>query len=62
MQKVGVPLLEAIDCATINPAKNLAIEKRKGSITVGKDADFAVLDNDFKVHMTVRGGEIVYQA
>ncbi len=31
VQKVGVPSLQAIDCATINPAKNLAIEKRKGN-------------------------------
>ena len=31
---------------TINGAKQLGIEDRKGSITVGKDADFLVFDND----------------
>ncbi|MBQ8940082.1 MAG: amidohydrolase family protein [Paludibacteraceae bacterium] len=31
---------------TINGAKQLGIEARKGSITVGKDADFLVLHND----------------
>jgi imidazolonepropionase-like amidohydrolase len=31
---------------TINGAKQLGIEAFKGSITVGKDADFLVFDND----------------
>ena len=31
---------------TINGAKQLGIDDRKGSITVGKDADFLVFDND----------------
>ena len=31
---------------TINGAKQLGVEDRKGSITVGKDADFLVFDND----------------
>ena len=31
---------------TINGAKQLGIENKKGSITIGKDADFLVFDND----------------
>ena len=31
---------------TINGAKQLGIEERKGSIEVGKDADFLVFDKD----------------
>ncbi len=31
---------------TINGAKQLGIEDAKGSITVGKDADYLVFDND----------------
>ena len=31
---------------TINGAVQLGIEDRKGSVTVGKDADFLVFDND----------------
>ena len=38
----GVMLL----CFTINGAKQLGIEDKKGSIEAGKDADFLVFDND----------------
>ena len=62
VRKVGVPLLQAVDFATINPAKNLGIDKEVGSIKVGKRADFTVINENFDVLMTVRDGEIVYQA
>lgn len=58
--KCDVPLLDAIDYATINPAKNLGIDNIKGSIKQGKNADFAVLDSDFNVTLTVRAGNIIY--
>ena len=32
---------------TINGAKQLGIESRKGSIAVDKDADYIVFENDF---------------
>ena len=34
---------------TINGAKQLGIENKKGSITVGKDADYLVFDNDLLI-------------
>lgn len=60
--KVGVPFAEAIDFATINPARMLGIDKETGSIAVGKKADFAVLNENYDVLMTIRDGEIVYKA
>ncbi len=62
VEKVGVPFTQAVDYATINPAKNIGIDKEAGSISLGKRADFTVLNKDYDVLMTVRGGKIVYQA
>ncbi|HTM57292.1 MAG TPA: amidohydrolase family protein [Candidatus Udaeobacter sp.] len=38
----GVPPEEAIKFVTLNPAKQLKIEDRVGSLEVGKDADFSI--------------------
>ena len=62
VEKVGVPFTQAVDYATINPAKTLGIAHEAGSIKVGKRADFTVLNDKFDVLMTVRAGKIVYQA
>ncbi len=61
-QRVGVPLERAIEAATVNPACDLGIDGEVGSIAVGKRADFAVLDENFNVVMTIRDGEVIYQA
>lgn len=57
---LGVSLTEAIDFATINPARNIYVDDRKGSIRTGKDADFAIIDEDFNIYKTIRGGKIIY--
>ncbi len=62
VNKVGVPFTQAVDYATINPARMLGIDDEAGSIKVGKRADFTVLNEQFDVIMTVRGGEIIYKA
>jgi hypothetical protein len=38
----GVPPEEAIKFVTINPAKQLKVDARVGSLEVGKDADFSI--------------------
>lgn len=60
MKVLNLTLEDAVDLATINPARNLKIDSDKGSIRVGKDADFAVIDRDLNVYMTVRGGRVIY--
>ncbi|HIU59013.1 MAG TPA: N-acetylglucosamine-6-phosphate deacetylase [Candidatus Scatosoma pullistercoris] len=62
VEKAGVPLLQAVDYATINPARTLGIDGETGGIRVGKLADFAVLDDKFNVLYTIRDGRIVYRA
>ncbi len=62
VKKVGVDFIKAVDFATINPAKNLGIDKDVGSIKVGKKADFTIIDKEFNVLMTIRDGKIIYKA
>lgn len=56
----GISLEEASQMASLNPARLLGIDYKKGSIKVGKDADLVVLDADFNVKLTVVEGNIVY--
>ena len=58
--KCDVPLLDAVDFATINPAKNLGVSEKMGSIAVGKNANLTVLDGEFNVSLTIRDGKIVF--
>lgn len=58
---MGLSFTETIDLATINPAINLNISQKKGSIAIGKDADFTVIDKNYEVYYTVANGNIIYQ-
>lgn len=58
----GCTLWEAVNAATINPAKSVCVDKTKGSIEINKDADFAVFDDNFSVKLTISGGNICYEA
>ena len=55
-----LPLWKAINAASLNAAASIGESGRIGSIEKGKCADFAVMDKDFNVKMTVVGGETVY--
>ncbi|UCB45578.1 MAG: N-acetylglucosamine-6-phosphate deacetylase [Spirochaetota bacterium] len=55
-------LSEASRCSSLNPAMTLGIENSKGSIEKGKDADIVILNHDYTVWKTIKGGEIVYAA
>lgn len=56
-----LPLTDVVDMASINPARNLGIQDRKGSISLGKDADFVIIDEDFDVYATYIAGKEVYR-
>ena len=62
VEKVGIPFCQAVDYATINPARMLGIDKETGSIAVGKKADFTVINANYDVILTIRDGEIIYKA
>ena len=56
----GASIAETVRLATINPARILGIEGRKGSVDVGKDADLVIFDDEMDVKATIIGGEVVY--
>jgi len=62
VELVGVPLTDAVRMASLNGAKVLGLEHKKGILAVGKDADLVVLDKDFDVQMTIYEGAVRYSA
>ncbi|USK39532.1 N-acetylglucosamine-6-phosphate deacetylase [Cytobacillus firmus] len=53
-------LEDAIQMASVNPAKQLNVIDRKGTLTIGKDADIVILDEQLEVAMTFCRGELAY--
>ena len=56
---VGIPLPEAIRMASLNPARVLNLERHKGSLEAGKDADLAIFNPDFSAWRTMIAGQWV---
>jgi N-acetylglucosamine-6-phosphate deacetylase len=52
---------DLIYLTSINPARALGIDEKKGTISPGKDADLAVLDHNLEVVLTVSNGRIIFQ-
>jgi len=46
---LGVPLRDAVQMATLNPARRVGVEGRKGVIRPGADADLLLLDENLSV-------------
>ncbi len=57
VEEAMVPFNYAINACTVNPARCLGIDDRKGMIGVGYDADVVVLDRDYAVVQTYCMGE-----
>ncbi len=60
VNRVGVPMKEAVKMASLNPARYLGVDGETGSIREGKRADLMVIDTDFVCLRTLVGGKIVY--
>jgi N-acetylglucosamine-6-phosphate deacetylase len=61
MQFTGCSLQDIILMTSTNPAKQIGVYDRKGSISQGKDADIVVLDEDNRVVLTLCRGKIAYK-
>jgi len=62
IRMAGVSLSDAIRMITQTPASIMNIGDRKGSLTVGKDADIVIFDENISIHTTMVKGKIIYQS
>ena len=60
IKMAGVSLTEAVRMMTLTPARIMKIDKHKGSIAVGKDADILIFDEDINIQSTIIRGNILY--
>ncbi len=56
VEKALVPWDYAINSCTINPARLLGVDDRKGKLVAGYDADIVVLEDDYSVKQTYAKG------
>lgn len=62
MMKIpGVTLTDVVKMTAVNPAKQLNVFDRKGSIQIGKDADLVIIDDDLNIKYTICQGMIAYK-
>lgn len=57
----GIPLSETIRMMTITPAAIIGVDRQKGSITPGKDADVIVFDDNINIQMTMVKGKVIHK-
>ena len=57
-----LPVWEAVNAASLNPARRIGVDNCKGSLETGKDADIAIVNENFDVLRTIVGGRSVYTA
>uniref|UniRef100_A0A8C9A2D4 N-acetylglucosamine-6-phosphate deacetylase n=1 Tax=Prolemur simus TaxID=1328070 RepID=A0A8C9A2D4_PROSS len=62
LQATGCSVESALEAASLHPAQLLGLEKCKGTLDFGADADFVVLDDSLHVRATYISGELVWQA
>jgi N-acetylglucosamine-6-phosphate deacetylase len=61
IEAVGIPLVEVIRMASLTPARVIGVDRRKGSLEPGKDADIAIFNDDFTALRTIIGGREEYR-
>lgn len=59
IQQAGVPLLHAVQMMTSTPARICKADRTKGTLTIGKDADVIVFDEQISVLTTIVNGRLI---
>lgn len=60
-ENTNLRINEAVHLASLNPARVLGIDDKKGSLDIGKDADISIFDENLNCHMTILSGEIIFK-
>jgi len=60
VERAMVPFSAALKSCTLNPARMLGLDKRKGKLHCGFDADIVVLEDDYQVNTTFCKGVIAW--
>ena len=55
----GIPLHDAVRAAAVNPARVLGIDKKYGSLDVGKCANIVLLDENLDVKTVIFHGKVL---
>lgn len=58
-EMTGISLPEIIKMMSYTPARILGVQKTKGSLEVGKDADIVLFDGNIQVRTTIIAGNVV---
>ena len=61
LANTDLTISQAVNMASLNPARRIGLSASKGSIEAGKDADFAIVDDAIDVQATILGGRVIYQ-
>jgi N-acetylglucosamine-6-phosphate deacetylase len=61
VETAGVPLVDAVRMASLNPARALGLGGHKGSLEPRKDADIVIVSPGFEVMKTLVGGRIEFE-
>jgi N-acetylglucosamine-6-phosphate deacetylase len=60
IRMIGLPLKQAVQMATINPARVIGHASEMGSLEVGKEANLVAFDESINVRLTIVRGQAVF--
>ncbi|WP_252214198.1 N-acetylglucosamine-6-phosphate deacetylase [Clostridium sp. VAP41] len=61
-ENTNLELNEVINMASLNPAKSIGIDDKKGSLDIGKDADICIFDDEMNCYFLVSEGRVIFNS
>jgi len=62
IESTNCTLQQAVQLASLNPARVIGVDDRKGSLEIGKDADLVLIDENVDVYLTMVKGKEVFRS